>query len=120
MIIAITTTGNDLSSQMDPRFGRAHTISFYDTENKSFKVITNEINKQAKQGAGIQTAQFVAEQDTEILITGNLGPKAFRVLEAAGITSYTTKESTVQEAIDLFAENKLEKLTNPSVEGHWI
>lgn len=119
MIIAITATGTDMSSSIDPRFGRAHVIISYDTDSKTFKVNTNEVNLNAAQGAGIQTAQFVAELNTDILITGNLGPKAFKVLDAAGIKAYTSKASNIQEAIDLLAENKLDKLSNPNVEGHW-
>ena len=76
MKIAISSQGNFPDSNVDPRFGRAKYFIIYDTETDSFDVIDNVQNIQAAQGAGIQAAQNVANQNVELVISGNLGPKA--------------------------------------------
>ena len=119
MKIAITTSGNDLYSALDQRFGRTPSFLIYDLEQKSFTVIDNQQNLSAVQGAGIQAAETIARQEVDVLLTGHCGPKAFRVLQAAGIKVYNTAAGTVQEALDLFRENKLKESENADVDGHW-
>lgn len=120
MKIAITAQGQDLASQMDPRFGRAKWLIIVDTETGVFETHNNDVNLNAAQGAGIQTGQNIANLGAEAVITGNLGPNAFKTLKAAGIKTFLSKASTVQEALELFKEGKLERISEPSVEGHWV
>ena len=94
MKIAFTTSGNDLNAPMDSRFGRAPMFLIYDPEAKTFEVVGNEQNLNAAQGAGIQSAQNIAHLGVTALITGHCGPKAFRVLAAAGIKIYNTSAAT--------------------------
>lgn len=120
MIVAITSTGKDLKSGVDQRFGRAKYIILYDTDDSTFGCHDNNLNLNASQGAGIQTAQNVVDKGANIVITGNLGPKAFMVLSTANIKAFGSKDLTVEEAIQSYRDNKLTELTNPNVEGHWI
>jgi predicted Fe-Mo cluster-binding NifX family protein len=53
------------------------------------------------------------------IISGHVGPKAFRVLQSAGIDAYAATNITVNEAIKKFQEGKCTKLTGADVEGHW-
>lgn len=119
MIIAITSMGKDLKSGVDQRFGRAKYIILYNTEDSTFECHDNNLNFNAPQGAGIQTAQNIVDKGANIIITGNLGPKAFMVLSAANVNAFGSKDSTVEEAINSYKNNKLTELTNPNVEGHW-
>ena len=82
MIIAVSSQGDNLDSPVDPRFGRAAYFVIYDTDNGSFEVVSNATNVGAAQGAGIQAAQLVAGYSPNLVISGNIGPKAFSVLEA--------------------------------------
>jgi predicted Fe-Mo cluster-binding NifX family protein len=120
MKIAITAQGQDLSSQLDTRFGRAKWLIVYDTETDSFQATDNTVNLNAVSGAGIQTAQNVANLGVEAVITGNVGPNAFKTLNAAGIKIFLAEIQTVQKAIDLFKAGKLREVNNANVEGHWI
>ncbi len=120
MKIAITAQGQDLSSQLDTRFGRAKWLIVYDTETDSFQATDNTVNLNAVSGAGIQTAQNVANLGVEAVITGNVGPNAFKTLNAAGIKIFLAEIQTVQEVIDLFKAGKLREVDNANVEGHWI
>jgi len=120
MIIALTTSGEELSSPLDQRFGRTPKIFVYDSEQNSHTTIDNTVNLNAVQGAGIQTAQNVAKSGAEIIITGHCGPKAFRVLSKAGITIYLSQAKTIQDAINQYNNGELQPVKNADVEGHWI
>jgi predicted Fe-Mo cluster-binding NifX family protein len=119
MKIALTTSGNDLNAPLDSRFGRAPKFIIYDLEGNSFEVVDNEQNLNAAQGAGIQSAQTVARLGVGALVTGHCGPKAFRVLQAAGIKIYNTSAATVTEALDQYCGGKLAEASSADVDGHW-
>lgn len=112
MNIAITSTGNDLGAAMDLRFGRAAKFIIYDTDQTSFEVINNA-HIDADQGAGLKAAETIVNAGAKILVTGDCGPKAFNALKQAGITIYSCKNKSVQNAIDLFLANELQEITAP-------
>lgn len=120
MKIAITSREASLDSSLDERFGRAPHFVIYDLDQKTHHCIDNNQNLNSAQGAGIQSAQNIANADVQALITGNVGPKAFKVLQAAGIDIYLTKGTTIKEAIASFQEGKLAKAETNNVEGHWV
>ena len=120
MKIAITAQGNELSSEIDLRFGRAKWLIVVDTETGDLEVHDNELNLNAVQGAGIQTGQNIANLGVEAVITGNVGPNAFKTLNAADIKIFLAEKQTVQEAIDSFKAGELKEIDQANVEGHWI
>ena len=79
----------------------------------------NKQNFEAVQGAGIQAAQNVAKLGAEAVITGNVGPKAFKVLAANKIRIYSAQQMSVEEAYKAFLAGKLTEMEEPNVEGHW-
>jgi predicted Fe-Mo cluster-binding NifX family protein len=117
--IAFTTSGNSLDAPLDSRFGRAPKCLIYDTTQNSYEVIDNEQNLNAAQGAGIQTAETVARAGANCVVTGHCGPKAFRVLTAAGIAVYNTDLPTVAEALKAFQAGTIHPAAAADVEGHW-
>jgi predicted Fe-Mo cluster-binding NifX family protein len=120
MKVAITSQGQELSSEVDLRFGRAKRLIVVDTETGQFQVHDNTVNLNAVQGAGIQTGKNVANLDVDAVITGNVGPNAFKTLSVAKIKVFLTDKQTVRQAIDLFKEDKLKEVDRANVEGHWI
>ena len=120
MKIALTTSGKDLNAPLDGRFGRAPKFLVYDLEAKTFEVVDNDQNLNAAQGAGIQSAQNIARLGAKALITGHCGPKAFRVLQAAGIKIYTSDAPTVAAALELYRAGKLVEAKTADVDGHWV
>jgi predicted Fe-Mo cluster-binding NifX family protein len=120
MKIAFTTSGETLAAPLDNRFGRAPKFILYDLEKDYFEVIDNRLNLDSSQDAGIQSAETIARAKADCLITGHCGPKAFRVLQAAGITIYNCGEATVAEALKAFREGVLKKMDAADVEGHWV
>jgi len=120
MRIAITSQGPELSSEVDPRFGRAKLFIIYDLKTEQVEVASNEQNLNAAQGAGIQAAQNVAECDVAYVLTGHCGPNAFRTLTSAGIKVILDLQGTVQQAIDKFKAGELKSTDGADVEGHWM
>lgn len=119
MKIAVTAAGQDLSSPVDQRFGRARYLLIVDMPERTFQVIENRGAAGAAQGAGVQTAQLVIDNKAEAVISGHCGPKAFRALTAAGVHVYPTGGSTVAEALDRFESGQLNPASAADVEGHW-
>ena len=120
MKVAITTLGRELSSDIDLRFGRAKFLLVVDVETSDFEVHDNQLNLNAVQGAGIQTGQNIANLGVEAVITGNVGPNAFKTLKAASIKIFLAEKQTVAEAIGSFKAGKLKEVDQANVEGHWI
>jgi len=119
MKIAITSVDGTMESMVDERFGRTRKFVIYDTEAKTHTVIDNALNMGSAQGAGIQSAQNVVNSGARIVISGHLGPNAFRVLQSAGIEVYTVSNMTVAQAIEAYEQGRLQRLTGPDVGGHW-
>jgi len=118
--IAITAQGKELSNEIDLRFGRAKWLIVVDTETGDCDAHDNIVNLNAVQGAGIQTGQNIVNLGVEAVITGNVGPNAFKTLNVAGVKIFLAEKQTVQEAIDSFKAGKLEEVNQANVEGHWI
>ncbi len=117
MKIAVTATGNNLDAQVDPRFGRAHYFLIVDSNTLEFNAIENP-SAAAGGGAGVQSAQLIADEKAEYLLTGNCGPNAFKVFEAAGINVIVNVSGNVREAIKEFKDGVHKISDAPNVESH--
>jgi len=118
MKIGITSTGKDLNSQVDPRFGRCHYFLIVDTDTMTYEPISNE-SAMASGGAGIQAAQTVAGTGIKAIITGNMGPNAYQTLSASGIKVFTGATGTISEAVDKYKKGELQETNAPSVTSHF-
>lgn len=119
MKIAFTISGGGLDAAMDGRLGRAGQFLVYDLDGGTFEIIDNGRNRDAAQGAGIQAAETIVRSGAKAVVTGHCGPKAFRVLSAAGLAVYRTEAPTVADALDLYRQGKLALIAAADVEGHW-
>jgi len=117
--IAFSTSGTSLDAPLDSRFGRAARFIVYDLEEESFTVVDNRQSMNIAQGAGIQAAETVARTGAQGVVTGHCGPKAFRVLSAAGIKVYASSAPTVAAALEAYRAGLLEASGGADVEGHW-
>jgi|AntAceMinimDraft_9_1070365.scaffolds.fasta_scaffold01391_3 predicted Fe-Mo cluster-binding NifX family protein len=108
MKIAISATGKDLNSTIDPRFGRASYFIIADTESGNIvNVIDNLAAQNAGQGAGINAGTLVAGSGAQVVLTGQIGPKAFEVLQASGIKLISNVSGTVGEAIEQYRKGAI-------------
>ena len=119
MKIAVTSTGQDLDSPVDPRFGRAAYILIVDSESLEVEVLDNNENVNAFKGAGIQAATMISDKHADVLLTGYCGPNAFKALDAANIKVAGDVSGTVREAVAAFSTGKVSFASEPNAEGHW-
>ncbi len=105
MKVAITSTGQQLSSTLDQRFGRCSYFIIYDTGNGNMEVVEN-IHKDGREGVGPAAVQLVASYDVKKIISGEFGVKIKSLLDSLGIQMIILKEPeiTVQEVIGMLHE----------------
>ena len=98
MKVAVSATGPTLDAAVDPRFGRCSTFVLVDTGDMSYEAIGNESNSLAS-GAGIHSAQMLAQKGVALVLTGNCGPNAHQTLKAAGIQVVLGCTGSVSDAV---------------------
>jgi predicted Fe-Mo cluster-binding NifX family protein len=118
MKIAVSATTGSLDASVDPRFGRCPYFVVVDPETFEFTSVSND-STNAVHGAGIQASQTVVNLGATVVLTGDVGPNAFRVLSAAGIKVVTGVSGAVREAVKQYVAGKLKAVDNPTVFGHF-
>jgi len=118
MRVAVSSTGNRLDSQIDPRFGRCSYFLIIETDDMSFEVVNNE-NIALRGGAGIQSAQVLASKGLSAVLTGNCGPNAVRTLRAAGLELFVGQTGTIRQAVERFKNGELTATDTPNVSDHY-
>lgn len=118
MSIAVSVSGNDLDAQVDPRFGRARGFLIVEPESMEFEYLDNP-NIDAPGGAGIQTGQMIANRGVEAVVTGNVGPNAYRVLETANVKIFTGATGSAREAVEAYKAGKLSSAGSANVDEYF-
>ena len=116
MKIAISSIGPSVDDEVDSRFGRCQHFIIVDIDTDTVEVLNNS-NIAAAGGAGISAAQQIAKQDIEAILTGNCGPNAYKVFEAAGIKVITGVSGKVKDAmkkyqLGAYSESKFANVDN--------
>lgn len=107
-IVAISSDGPTLDDMVDPRFGRAGGFIIVDIEQNTTKYIDNGASQVRSQGAGIETAERIAREGVEVVLSGFVGPKAFLALQAAGIKVCQNVDGmTVGKALEQYLSGQL-------------
>ncbi len=118
MRVAVSASGTSLNSPVDARFGRCAFFVIADPSTMEFEAVENP-GGASSQGAGIATAQMIAETGVEAVITGNCGPNAYQALNATGIKVITGVSGTVREALQAYSEGRYRATNAPSVGSHF-
>jgi len=118
MRIAVSAGGPGLDAPVDPRFGRCSYFVVVDSETMEGETIDNA-NATTAGGAGIRTAQAIADLGVETVITGNCGPNAYQTLSAAGIEVATGFTGSVREAVEAYKRGGLESTSQANVPSHY-
>lgn len=114
MKICITSQGDNLDAQIDPRFGRCQYFLIVDTETQEFEAVENP-GISTMGGAGVQSGQFVASKNVKAVLTGNVGPNAFQTLQAAGVDVITGVSGRIKETIEKYKKGEIKPTQGPSV-----
>jgi predicted Fe-Mo cluster-binding NifX family protein len=118
MKLAVSSTGQNLDSQLDPRFGRCAFYLVVDSDDMNFEVYPNESAAMGG-GAGIQAAQFLASKGVQAVITGNCGPNAVDTLFAAGIELFAGEQGTIKDVMKKYVTGNLKPTHEPTVDIHF-
>lgn len=114
-IIAISAEGPALTDRVDARFGRAAGFVVVDLDTMATRYVDNGQSQAMSHGAGIQTAERIADAGAGVLLTGIVGPKAFQALEAAGIKVGQNLEGiTVGEAVERYKSGQVPFADGPN------
>ena len=117
MIVAVTAQGTGLDAVSSPIFGRCPAFVFVETETMQCEGMANPAVA-AGGGAGIRAAQFVVERGARVVLTHDVGPNAFAVLQPAGIEVYRIDGGTVRQAVEAFVAGSLPRLDGSSTAAH--
>ncbi len=109
MKIAITSLDNNLDGGFSKHFGRCKSFVIYNLEDDSFEIIDNYQNLNATHGAGIQAAETIINTDVFGIISGDFGPKAYKVLKMNDIKMFKSDATTIKEVIELFKQEQIQE-----------
>ncbi|MBW2011165.1 MAG: NifB/NifX family molybdenum-iron cluster-binding protein [Deltaproteobacteria bacterium] len=118
MKLAVSSTGPGLDDAVESRFGRCAYFLIIDPDTMEFEALPNPNITQGG-GAGIQSAQLMAEKNVTVVLTGNCGPNAFQTFGAAGIQVITGISGQVRQAVEQYKSGALAKSSEPNVQSHF-
>jgi len=117
MKIAVSSTGQTLESAVEARFGRCPYFLIVDPATMEFEAIANASAKQGG-GAGIQSAQLMAEKGASVVLTGRCGPNALKVFEEADIQVVTDVAGSVSQVVRQFTAGSLQSAPPDQTSSH--
>jgi predicted Fe-Mo cluster-binding NifX family protein len=118
MKVAVSSSGTNLDSKIDPRFGRCAYFIIVNTDDMSFEAFDNEAIALGG-GAGIQSSQFVVSKGAGAIITGNIGPNAVQTLSAAEVEIFIGQSGSVREAVERYRKGDIKPQGSPNVTDHY-
>ncbi|MFL0198885.1 NifB/NifX family molybdenum-iron cluster-binding protein [Clostridium sp. WILCCON 0269] len=119
MKIAISAHGAETDSLADVRFGRCKYFQIYNAENEEIKILENK-GQFSGGGAGIAAAQQLLDEKVDVVITGSLGPNAFKIINRSGIEAYKCESVTINSVLEKFQKGELDRLMQSGPAHHGI
>lgn len=109
-IISVCSAGDQPDSLVDGRFGRCPYVVVWNRNNGCQMAVDNA-SMEMGHGAGTGTAQIVLAQQSGVVLTSKIGPRAFAVLNRAGVEIYAVQDGmTVREAVQCYEDGALPRL----------
>jgi predicted Fe-Mo cluster-binding NifX family protein len=110
MKVVVSAMQEGLDAEVSPVFGRCPAYVFVETETMAYEGVPNPAMS-APGGAGIQAAQFAVSKGAQVVLTGNVGPNAFNVLQSGGLTIYPISGGTVRQAVEAYKSGQLQPVS---------
>ena len=118
MKIAISSSGNTLDSDLDPRFGRCAYFLIIDPANMRYEVFNNQGAAQSR-GAGIKAANFLVTKNVSVVVTGHASLNVIQTLASAGIEIFVEQQGTIKEVVALYKSGGLKPATQSAVNAYF-
>jgi predicted Fe-Mo cluster-binding NifX family protein len=109
MKVVIPCRGETLEDRTAQFLGRCPTFLLVDTDTNDIEAMSNEASSQTVNTSIGAARQLTHHEGVEAVITGQMGLKAARILEAAGISVYVGAKGTVREALKAYRAGRLLK-----------
>ncbi len=111
MKVAIPTLGESgLEEKVSSHFGRAPTFTIVDTENDEVSVVKNTSEHMGGSG---KPPEHMAEEGIEVMLCGNLGPKAVDMFESYGIEVFVGGGSgNAKQCLEKWKNGELQEATD--------
>ncbi|MFP5239711.1 MAG: DUF134 domain-containing protein [Acidobacteriota bacterium] len=117
-LVAVSAAGPGLDSPVEARFGRAPGFVLVELGSMAATWLDNGPSLAMAHGAGIQTAERVAEAGAGVLLTGMVGAKAFRALREAGVVmGLELGGLSVGQAVERFKAGQVPEAQGPNRPG---
>jgi len=106
MKIAIPSKDEKLTSLVASTFGKAPFIIIYNDKTMDFKSLVNP-GFNLQDGSGLQVSELITKNNVDVLITKEIGRKAYSVLMKEHVDIYLLKSGgTVKSAINKYLKEK--------------
>lgn len=110
MRVGVSATGRDLNARVDDRFGRCPWLLVVDTDSSEFNAVENR-HAEEGMGAGMGVAKDLIDARIDVVISGQVGPKAYEVLKAGDIAIFLVSGNvTVRDALGRLKRGELRKM----------
>lgn len=109
MNIVISATGKTTENLLDVRFGRCKYFQIHNNENGNIKILENK-GLNSSGGAGIAASNQLIDEKVDVIITGDLGPNAFKLIEKAGIKAYKCGNIAISSVLEKYFKGELEEI----------
>ena len=107
MKIAVPSMGKNLESFVSNSFGRSPFIIIYNDETKKYNYFEN-VGFKLKDGSGIKAAELLKQNNADILLTKEIGRKAYSVLMKEHITLHPLDLSgTVKSTLKKYLKKRI-------------
>jgi predicted Fe-Mo cluster-binding NifX family protein len=96
--VCLPTMGDrGMEEDVSAHFGRAPTFTVVDLDTGAVKVVPNTGEHMGGKG---HAGELLLKEGAQVMIAGNLGPRAVELFQQSGIEVFTCATGTVREAIE--------------------
>ena len=110
MKILVVSGKGGLDDVVSPVFGRCESYTIVTVTDG--KITDSEVIKNgsacASFGAGVSASQFVVDLEPDVVIAVKIGPKAFSLLEQAGM-KVVLAEGNIKDAVEAYLKGELKE-----------
>ena len=118
MKVLITAQGDTMDAPVEQKFGRAPWFIIVDLATEDWQAFDNRPAIEIGGDLGVQAGRQAASLGADLVVTGDVGPKAHRMLTAAGLSVCRIDDGlTVREAFTRLVRRGLASIQSPTVDG---
>ena len=116
MIIAISSTGINIGSNIYPKFERCNFFLIVDLEENTALPMKN-ISRERPREIGRKVGNLIAKLGINSIITSDIGPSSFEIFKQNRIKIYRAK-GVIEDVIKQFKSGKLSETTKATVPNY--